>query len=348
MSSPLVPKQTGTSGASGATEASGAAGMNGTNRTSGAGATTGATTGATAGATGTAEEAVMQARDRTVHDYKGRIKPIWCPGCGNYSALGAMLRTFVALDIEPENLAVVSGIGCSSRIPGFIQCYGYHGVHGRALPSAVGVKLGNPRLTVLAVGGDGDGLSIGMGHFPHAARRNIDITYVLLDNRIYGLTKGQTSPTTCQGWWTKTSPQGVVETPLNPIELGIVFGASFVARGYSGAPNGLDPILKAAIEHKGFSLVHIISPCVTFGKGSGYKFFGPLVKELPAEHDPKNRAQALAAATHPETIYTGVFLHDAERKEYASSVQEGGGARGREVDPNPPRIDAEALIDRFS
>ena len=159
--------------------------------------------------TGKAEtqERPIPVREKTVHDYKGRIKPIWCPGCGNYSVLGALTRIFVDLGIEPENLAVVSGIGCSSRMPGFIKCYGYHGVHGRALPSAVGVKLGNPRLTVLAVGGDGDGLSIGMGHFPHTARRNIDLTYVLLDNRIYGLTKGQTSPTTCQGWWTKTSPE---------------------------------------------------------------------------------------------------------------------------------------------
>ncbi len=299
-------------------------------------------------ATTTPQAPAEDARERTVHDYKGRIKPIWCPGCGNYSVLGALLRTFVDLEIEPESLAVASGIGCSSRIPGFIKCYGYHGVHGRALPSAVGVKLGNPRLTVLAVGGDGDGLSIGMGHFPHAARRNIDITYVLLDNRIYGLTKGQTSPTTCTGWWTKTSPQGVVETPLNPLELGIVFGASFVARGYSGTPKGLDEILRAAITHKGFSLVHVISPCVTFGKGSGYKFFGPLVKALPETHDPKNRAEALAAATHPETIFTGIMYHDPDRKEYVSLVQEGGGARGRELDPKPPRIDADALIDRFS
>ena len=299
--------------------------------------------------TGKAEtqECPIPVREKTVHDYKGRIKPIWCPGCGNYSVLGALTRIFVDLGIEPENLAVVSGIGCSSRMPGFIKCYGYHGVHGRALPSAVGVKLGNPRLTVLAVGGDGDGLSIGMGHFPHTARRNIDLTYVLLDNRIYGLTKGQTSPTTCQGWWTKTSPEGVLEEPLNPLELAIVFGATFVARGYSGRPRDLDGLLKAAIEHKGFSLVHIISPCVTFGKGAGYKFFGPLVDTLSEDHDPTDRNQALAAATDPEKIHTGIF-YQIDRPEYVARLQEGGAARGRELSPGPPKIDVDALIQRFS
>ncbi|MCK4305259.1 MAG: 2-oxoacid:ferredoxin oxidoreductase subunit beta, partial [Candidatus Eisenbacteria sp.] len=202
-------------------------------------------------------------------------------------------------------------------------------------------------LTVLAVGGDGDGLSIGIGHFPHAARRNVNITYLLLDNRIYGLTKGQTSPTTRQGFRTKTSPHGVVETPMNPVELAIIFGATFTARGYSGHPKLLHKLITQAISHEGFSLVHVLSPCLTFAKGSGFEYFNSIVKPLPDDHDPADRQAALVASNDAETIYSGVF-YQSESDEYFSRMQQDGSSRGRELDDSHPRIDIEALIDRFS
>jgi len=284
----------------------------------------------------------------TPKDYKGRIKPIWCPGCGNFGVLNALTQAFADLQLDPNNLALVSGIGCSSRLPGFVQGYGFHGVHGRALPVAIGVKLGNPRLTVLVVGGDGDGLSIGAGHFPHAARRNVDITYMMLDNRIYGLTKGQTSPTTPTGNWTKTAPGGVIESPMNPAGLALCYGATFVARAYSANMAQLRELIVAAIRHRGFSLLQVLSPCVTFGKGSGYDFFNERVKPLPADYDPSDPGQALALCLDmQQTIHTGVLFR-TERPEFVEVMRGIGAARGRELDDSGPAIDADALVRHFS
>jgi 2-oxoglutarate/2-oxoacid ferredoxin oxidoreductase subunit beta len=281
------------------------------------------------------------------HDYKGRLKPIWCPGCGDYGILNALTRGLADLEIDPDQLSVVTGIGCSSRLPGFVKCYGFHSVHGRALPVSAGVKLGNPRLTVIAAGGDGDGLSIGMGHLPHICRRNLDITYILMDNRIYGLTKGQTSPTTRTGFYTKSSPTGVMEPPMSPVELGITFGATFVARGYAAQQKQLQEILVKAIQHKGFSLVHVLTPCVTFGKGSGFDYFNQYVKPLPEGLDPSDRRQALESAWEENSIFTGIF-YQVEKPEYLSQMQAIGSARGRELDDSAPPIDVESLINRFS
>ena len=191
----------------------------------------------------------------------------------------------------------------------------------------------------------GFGNRIGFGK--HPALLNIDMTYILMDNRIYGLTKGQTSPTTRTGFWTKTSPEGVVETPMCPVELGIIFGASFVARGYSAQQNELQEILVRAIQHKGFSLVHVITPCVTFGKGSGFDYFNQFVKPLPTDHDPFDRRAALEATWEKKSIYTGRF-YQTDRAEYLSQMQATGSARGREIDDTAPKIDVEALINRFS
>ncbi len=283
----------------------------------------------------------------TPADYKGRVKPIWCPGCGDFGVLNAITRSLAALGIEPRRLALASGIGCSSRIPGFVNCYGFHGAHGRALPVAVGIKLANPRLTVLALGGDGDGLSIGIGHFPHVARRNLDITYIMMDNRIYGLTKGQTSPTTLEGRRTKTSPAGALEQPLNPVELAVIFNATYVARGYSANLKELQDLITRGIQHRGFSMVHVLSPCVTFGKGSGFDYFGPRTKPLPDDHDPRDRQQALLRSAVEETIYTGVF-YETERAEYVEQIQAIGSGVGRELDEDGPRIEVDRLIQRFS
>lgn len=197
-------------------------------------------------------------------DYKSDYKPIWCPGCGDYSVLGSITKAFALVQVRPENIAVVSGIGCSSRIPAYTACYGFHGVHGRSLAAATGLKVARPDLTVLVAGGDGDGYSIGGNHFLHACRRNIDMTYVVMDNRVYGMTKGQPSPTTEPDFDTALSPGGTGVSPFHPLVIALASGANFIARCFSGEPNETADILAEAIKHPGFSFVEILSPCVTF------------------------------------------------------------------------------------
>jgi 2-oxoglutarate ferredoxin oxidoreductase subunit beta len=196
--------------------------------------------------------------------YKSDYKPIWCPGCGDYSVLSAFTKAFATVGRKPEEIVVVSGIGCSSRIPAYLTSYGFHGVHGRALAAATGLKVARPDLTVVVAGGDGDGYSIGGNHFLHACRRNVDMTYVVMDNHVYGMTKGQPSPTTEPDWQSKLSPSGTGLRVFHPLVVALAAGANFVARGFSGDPNGVAEILAEAIRHPGFSFVEVLSPCVTF------------------------------------------------------------------------------------
>jgi 2-oxoglutarate/2-oxoacid ferredoxin oxidoreductase subunit beta len=197
-------------------------------------------------------------------DYKSDYKPVWCPGCGDYSVLLAFTKAMAQLQRPPEEIAVISGIGCSSRIPAYTNCYGFHGVHGRALPVGTGLKVARPELTVIVAGGDGDGFSIGGNHFLHACRRNIDLTYIVMDNRVYGMTKGQPSPTTEPDWDSALAPGGTGLRPFHPLVIALASGANFVARGFSGDPNGCADLIVQAIRHPGFSFVEILSPCVTF------------------------------------------------------------------------------------
>jgi len=196
--------------------------------------------------------------------FKSDYKPIWCPGCGDYSVLSSVTKAFAMLELEPHRVAVVSGIGCSSRIPAYTSCYGFHGVHGRALAAGTGLKIARPDLTVLVAGGDGDGYSIGGNHFLHACRRNVDMTYVVMDNHVYGMTKGQPSPTTEPDWDSKLSPGGTGLRVFHPLVVALAAGANFIARAFSGDPNGTAEILAQAIRAPGFSFVEILSPCVTF------------------------------------------------------------------------------------
>jgi 2-oxoglutarate ferredoxin oxidoreductase subunit beta len=198
-------------------------------------------------------------------DFKSDYKPVWCPGCGDYSVLAAVTRALASLDLRPENVAVVSGIGCSSRIPAYTTCYGFHGVHGRSLAAATGLKVARPDLTVLVASGDGDGYSIGGNHFLHACRRNVDMTYIVMDNHVYGMTKGQPSPTT-EPTWTKSklAPLGTGLREFHPLVIALASGANFIARTFSGDPSGTAALLAEAIRHPGFSFVEILSPCVTF------------------------------------------------------------------------------------
>lgn len=197
--------------------------------------------------------------------YKSEIKPVWCPGCGDYAVLSAITKALAELKLLPEDVAVVSGIGCSSRIPAYLDTYGFHGVHGRSLPLATGLKLARPDLTVLVTGGDGDGFSIGGNHFLHACRRNVDLTYIVMDNQVYGMTKGQASPTTEADWLnSKLTPEGTGINPFHPLVVSLASGANFIARANSSDTNGTARIISEAIQHPGFSFVQVLSPCVTY------------------------------------------------------------------------------------
>jgi 2-oxoglutarate ferredoxin oxidoreductase subunit beta len=198
-------------------------------------------------------------------DYKSALKPVWCPGCGDFAVLNAITKALAFMELPREDVALITGIGCSSRIAAYTSLYGFHGVHGRALALASGLKAARPDTTVLVAGGDGDGLSIGGNHFIHACRRNMDMTYIIMDNEVYGMTKGQASPTTAPDWAdSKLTPHGTGIRPFQPAGLALTAGASFIARGFTGDPNGLAKILVSAIQHKGFSFVQALSPCPTF------------------------------------------------------------------------------------
>lgn len=218
-----------------------------------------------------------------VETYKGQVEPDWCPGCGDYGVLKSLQTAAGKLGIEPKDLLVVSGIGCSSNLPGFIRAYGIHSLHGRAIAVATGAHLANTDLKVVVTGGDGDGYGIGIGHFIHAMRRNLDLTYIVMDNQIYGLTTGQASPTTSRGHKTKSTPEGNAEIPLNPLAMAITSGATYVARGYTGDQKHLVEIIAGGIAHKGFSLIDVHSPCVTYNKVNTYSFFKERVYRLEDE-----------------------------------------------------------------
>ncbi len=246
----------------------------------------------------------------TASDFKSDTKPIWCPGCGDFSVLTALTKALAELARPREQVALISGIGCSSRIPAYTRVYGLHGVHGRALAVAAGVKLANPDLTVIAAGGDGDGLSIGGNHFLHACRRNVDMTYVLMDNQVYGMTKGQASPTTAPEWCeSKLTPHGTGVSPVAPLHLALASGVNFFARGFAGKPNELAALILAGIAHPGFSVIHVLSPCVTFRpEQRGWKSVVH-ASDAPPASDP---AEALARYAGDDGFTTGI-LYQADR-----------------------------------
>src|SRR5580698_10253312 len=226
----------------------------------------------------TAPAAAPAAPDKDA--YKGKIHPDWCPGCGDFSVLAALQAALFELGLKPHQVVVVSGIGCSSNLPGFINTYGMHTLHGRALAVGNGVKLANHDLKVICTGGDGDGFGIGGNHFTHTMRKNVDLTYIVMDNQIYGLTTGQTSPTSRLGMKTKSSPFGNIEGPIYPITMALAAGATFVARGFSAEQKHLTELIKQAIRHKGFSFLDCFSPCVTYNKDNTFQWFRPRVKKL--------------------------------------------------------------------
>lgn len=273
-----------------------------------------------------------------VKDYKSSAKPVWCPGCGDFGVLSASFKALTTLQLKPHEVVVVSGIGCSSRIPYFMRTYGFHGVHGRPLPIATGVKLANPALTVFAMGGDGDLMSIGAGHLTHAAARNVDITCVMMDNQTYGLTKAQSSPTSITGHISKSTPYGAIARQLQPVLLALAYGATFVARGYSARANDLSELIVQGVQHQGFSFIHVQSPCTEFH--NTYNYYDEAVAELPPEHDTSDLPAALHLALTEERVHLGVFYRDETRLAFEK--------RSREFTEEVAEFNLEEYLARFA
>ena len=241
-------------------------------------------------------------------DFSSGVHPIWCPGCGDFGVLAALERGLAHLGRRPHEVVLVSGIGCSSRLPGYMSCYGFHGVHGRALAAATGIKLARPDLEVIVLGGDGDGFSIGGNHFIHACRRNIDMLYIVMDNRVYGMTKGQPSPTTEPDWDSDLIPGGSKLRPLNPIAMAITAGATFVARGFAGDPHELADLIHEGIRWRGFAFLEVLSPCVTFRPGE--RDWKTKVRHDAVASD--DRGEAVAKALVEDGFSLGVLFRGKE------------------------------------
>jgi 2-oxoglutarate ferredoxin oxidoreductase subunit beta len=247
--------------------------------------------------------------------------PTWCRGCGIFGVFSALKKAAVMLDLSPEELVVVTGIGCHGRLNNHFKAYGFHALHGRNLPVASGIKLSNPALSVVGISGDGDAYSIGLGHLIHALRRNIDLTYLVVDNRLFALTQGQTSPTSHQGYVSASTPYGTKEFPLNGPRLALAAGGTFIARGFSGDPKPLASLIKKGMTHRGFSFIEVLSPCVTHNKVITAQWFREnifRVDEDP-EFDPKNRMQAWEKLSSDGKIPVGL-IYVEEKSSYEDLV----------------------------
>jgi 2-oxoglutarate ferredoxin oxidoreductase subunit beta len=258
----------------------------------------------------------------TANEYRNDIRPNWCPGCGHFGIHAAICSAAAKRGIEPNKMMVVSGIGCSSRIGGYFYTYGAHTTHGRALPFAQGIKLANQDLDVIACSGDGDAYAIGLGHTVHAIRRNVNLTYIVFDNHIYGLTKGQTSPRTDHGFVTKSSPFGNFEMPLSAIELAIAAGATFVGQEYCMNQASLSDLLVKAMDHKGFSIVNVFSPCVTYNKQNTAAWFKEnlvSLSDVEPGYVPHDRTKAISTVMKYSGLCTGLIYEDLQKPAFDDS-----------------------------
>lgn len=255
----------------------------------------------------------------TLKDLETKDKSNWCPGCGNFGIQAALKQAIINIGVEPHDVMISTGIGCGSKMNQWVETYGFAGLHGRSLPVAMGAKLANHSLTVIDVGGDGDGYGIGMGHFIHNMRRNFDMTYIVQDNQVYGLTLGQTSPTSDKGMKGPSTPFGIIEDPVNPLRLALADNCTFVARGFSGDIPHLTSLIEAGIKHKGFALIDVFQPCVTFNKINTYGYFRNKVYKLEeAGHDVTDLAKAFEKAGETEKLPIGIF-YKIDRPTYEDS-----------------------------
>lgn len=263
----------------------------------------------------------------TVEDLNPNHESQWCPGCGNYGIVMAVKKAILKLKIDPKDVLVVSGIGCASKFPHYLKTYGIETIHGRALPVATGAKLANKDLHVIVVGGDGDGYGIGMGHLIHTMRRNINITYLVNNNEIYALTKGQASPTTPKGKRTPSTPNGSIETPVNPIELALAGGATFIGKGFSGNVEHLSNLIEKGIKHKGFSIIDIAQICVSMNPSLDFKWYKDRLFNIEdvKGYDKKNKiwAHDQAVLNQEDKIGVGVFYEsNTDRETYIDDLPE--------------------------
>jgi 2-oxoglutarate ferredoxin oxidoreductase subunit beta len=257
-------------------------------------------------------------------DFNTERRPTWCLGCGNYGIWNSLKKTFVKLSLMPHEILIVYGIGCSGNGANFIRTYAFHALHGRALPVATGAKLANHKLNVIVMSGDGDGASIGGNHFIHTCRRNINITYLMHNNKVYGLTTGQTSPTSDRGFKTKSTPGGALEKPISPVLLALVSGATYVARGFSGNTAHLTEIIKKAIKHEGFSFIDILQPCVTFNKKNTYDFYRERIYNLGElkDYDRSNLSEAIEREIEEEEKIPVGIIYQVKRLTYESGLKQ--------------------------
>ncbi|MBL4932221.1 2-oxoacid:ferredoxin oxidoreductase subunit beta [Clostridium paridis] len=243
--------------------------------------------------------------------FESKDENAWCPGCGNFGLLEGIKETLAELEIEPHEAVVVSGIGQAAKMPHYLKVNGFNGLHGRALPPAQGIKLVNKDLKVIVVGGDGDAYGEGGNHFLHAIRRNLNITQIVGDNQIYGLTKGQGSPTTFLGQITSMQFEGVIQNPINPLAVALAAGATFIGRAFSGDKETLVRVLKEAINHKGYALVDVLEPCVSFNKVNTFKWYKDRVYRLPKDYDATDRVKAMEKALEfGDKIPTGILYKE--------------------------------------
>ncbi|PSQ41000.1 2-oxoacid ferredoxin oxidoreductase [Halobacteriales archaeon SW_12_71_31] len=286
--------------------------------------------------------------ETTFVDFKSDTRPTWCPGCGDFGTMNGMMKALANTGNDPDDTFIVAGIGCSGKIGTYMHSYALHGVHGRALPVGTGVKLARPDVEVMVAGGDGDGYSIGAGHFVHAVRRNVDLSYVVMDNRIYGLTKGQFSPTSREDFETATSPEGPKQPPVNPLALALAAGGTFIAQTFSSDAQRHAEIVQQAIEHDGFGFVNVFSPCVTFNDVDTYEYFrGSLVdvnEDDEVDHDPADFDQATERILDPDHEYQGVLYQDPDSVPYGDS--HGLGADMSSIPDGAPE-DATDLVREF-
>ncbi len=279
----------------------------------------------------------------TVADLTTKEGPTWCPGCGDFTILATLKNALVELNVDPVNTVIVSGIGCGSKVPHYVKTYGFESLHGRALPVAMGIKLANPKLKVIVVTGDGDGYGIGGNHFIHTMRRNLDITHIVENNEVYGLTKGQYSPTSKKGAKTPSSPSGALESPLNPIALALTMGATYVARGYAMNINHLKQLYVGALRHKGYSFIDTLQPCSTYNKTNTMPWYQQNTYVMQ-DHDPANWDAAMKLAREVGKFPIGLFYKE-NRATYDDEVML--------ANPEPAalrdvsKVDISAMLDRF-
>jgi 2-oxoglutarate ferredoxin oxidoreductase subunit beta len=283
----------------------------------------------------------------TMQDLSTSATNTWCPGCGNFGILTAVKRAIIQLELDPEKVVAVTGIGCHGKFTNYIKVNGIHVIHGRVLPVAAAIKLANHELTVIGFAGDGDAFNIGMGHFPHAARRNHDITLVVHDNLIYGLTTGQTSPTSKRGHRTKSTPRGVFELAVNPITQALASDASFVARGYAGDVRHLTELFKEAFTFRGFAVVDVLQPCIAWNRINTYDFYKERVYKLEeTDHDPTDLMQAYRLGMEWEERIPIGIIYRKERAVYRENFPflEGEPLVRRKLDG----IDISGLMEEFA